>query len=299
MQKLDITIPAKSPNKDKGKWFGRCLKNIRFGTQRLPFIASALAFRKLVPSGRNQDQDQDQDQDQNQDQDHGEWFAFCSVSSPCWSDRLYFYLTIHASICSTFHGVFYIMQRFDASLISWCIVCMLWSMFGRQVVLWHHLVYITWVWKWLHEHDRPVVLWRAVTCCDIAPRPQLRAKPSTRHLGPTCVMCANRLLVSENLISSLAFFVNALDCPPESLESSLIGSLSIHSVYFLIRNRRSYDSSREFCYFHQTVDVDLFRVVLSRQLLWELKCVILPKRLQSKQTLKVELCFQQVHVYDV
>ena len=119
MQKLDITIPAKSPNKDKGKRFGRCLKNIRFGTQRLPFIASTLAFRKLVPSGRNQDQDQDQNQD------HGEWFAFCSVSSPCWSDRLYFYLTIHASICSTFHGVFYIMQRLDVSLISWCIVCML------------------------------------------------------------------------------------------------------------------------------------------------------------------------------
>ena len=61
-------------------------------------------------------------------------------------------------------------------------------------------------------------------------------------------LCANTLFVSENLISSLACFVNALDCPPESLESSLIGSLSIHSVYFLIRNRRSYDSSREFCY---------------------------------------------------
>ena len=44
-----------------------------------------------------------------------------------------------------------------------------------------------------------------------------------------------------------------------------------------------------FVIFHQTVDLDLFRVVLSRQLLWELKGVILPKRLQSKQTLKVDL----------
>ena len=42
-----------------------------------------------------------------------------------------------------------------------------------------------------------------------------------------------------------------------------------------------------FVIFHQTVDLDLFRVVLSRQLLWELKGVILPKRLQSKQVLKV------------
>ena len=58
-------------------------------------------------------------------------------------------------------------------------------------------------------------------------------------------------------------------------------------------------AAENFVIFHQTVDLDLFRVVLSRQLLWELKGVILPKRLQSKQTLKVELCFQQVHVYDV
>ena len=56
---------------------------------------------------------------------------------------------------------------------------------GSRTEWWHDVIHNMYRCKMFDAMSMPPSTYRAVTCCNITSRPQLRARPCTRHLGTT------------------------------------------------------------------------------------------------------------------